>query len=145
VIGKVKLHDIEDAEAFVRSCLAKARIRLVKGSQENEELVCEGLVLLCEMAGRFDGRWDREKHKEGMSFASWASIYLPKRLNDAYYALHPEHVKYTDEEGRQRYRFGIAPGSWDGMQQGGGEEGGGIIDERSLRHVGEFVHPRVAA
>ncbi len=122
----VALHDIRDVNMFVRNALDKAPVTL--DTQEFEELVAEGLVILYELAGKYEPH--REGYAQSGSFAGYAAIYLPKRMADAWHRSHPEHRYITLPDGKrawqylkqtvsldeQRVRFASASGRRDGEE-----------------------------
>lgn len=134
----VPLHDIDDAEAFVRANIRKSGVMLTP--DEREELVAEGLVILCDMATKFIKRMDG--YDRDGSFAGYASRFLPKRMKEAYHSLHPEHVQRTDKDGKKYIEYRDKPWSLDTVR---------IYDEDSdedkVRFVGDFVSssPAVAS
>ena len=85
---QVRLHDVEDAEAFVRSTLHRSGIRFEH--DEFEDLVCEGLALLWQLAASYDAR--RGGHAQDGRFSGYAAMFLPKRLGDAWHRRHPEQI-----------------------------------------------------
>ncbi len=97
----VALHDIRDVNMFVRGSLDKAPVRLEP--EEFEELVAEGLVILYELAARYEPH--REGYEREGSFAGYAAIYLPKRLTDAWHRSHPEHRYITLPDGKRAWRY----------------------------------------
>lgn len=132
--GVVVLHDIKDAEAFVISTIKRSKIRVDR--DEYQELVCEGLVILCEMSKRFKPRMAGFE-KDG-KFSGYAARYLPNKLGDAWHRLHPEHVLKTQDDGARRYEYMDAAASFDQER----ERNSGRIDNTDrLRLVGDFVSP----
>lgn len=78
----VDLRDIEDPRAFVAAHIPRSGVIL--NSEEREDLIAEGLLILCELARRYEPHRNGYAH-EG-SLAGYATAYLPKRLQDAYQA-----------------------------------------------------------
>ncbi len=97
----VALHDIRDVNMFVRNALDKAPIRLE--TQEFEELVGEGLVILYELAAKYEPH--REGYARAGSFAGYAAMFLPKRMTDAWHRSHPEHRYITLPDGKRAWRY----------------------------------------
>ena len=126
----VSLHDIADAEAFVRANIRRSGVILT--SDEREELIAEGLAILCDMATKFIVRMPGYA-KDG-SFAGYASRYLPKRMKEAYHSLHPEHVQRTDQDGKKYIEYKDAPWPLHTFLGDMFE-----LDEAKTRFVGDFV------
>ena len=97
----VALHDIRDVNMFVRNALDKAPVRLE--AEEFEELVAEGLVILYELAGKYEPH--RPGYARAGSFAGYAAIYLPKRMTDAWHRSHPEHRYITLPDGKRAWQY----------------------------------------
>jgi hypothetical protein len=97
----VALHDVHDAQAFVAANIHRSGV-ILHDRDEREELLAEGLAILCELAGRFEPH--REGYAQAGSFAGYASKYLPGRMRDAYHALHPEYLP-TRTDGRRTYDY----------------------------------------
>src|SRR6185437_8329743 len=72
----VGLGDVRDVDAMVAA--AVRRLGLILTACEREELESEGLAILCELQGDWDGRG---------SFAGYASSLLGKRLLTAWHGL----------------------------------------------------------
>ncbi|MFP5356241.1 MAG: hypothetical protein ACLGIK_14025 [Gemmatimonadota bacterium] len=102
----IRLHDVKDAEAFVAANVQRSGV-IVRDTHEREDLIAEGLVILCELADRYEPH--RAGYEKAGSFAGYAAKFLPGRMRDAYYALHPEHVARRDQDGRRVYEFGERP------------------------------------
>ena len=85
----VGLGDVRDMDAMVSA--AVRRLGLILSVSEREELESEGLAILCELQGDWDGRG---------SFAGYASSLLGKRLLTAWHGLagHSRR-RVLDEEG----------------------------------------------
>lgn len=99
--GAVKLHDIEDAEAFVRACVSRSRI--VLSWEERDELVCEGLVILVALSRSF--RPQLEGYARAGSFAGYAAKLLPGKMSDAWHKLNEHHVPRTLPDGKRTYQY----------------------------------------
>ena len=114
------LRDIDDPEAFVRFQLRRLTLRL--SDDEKEELVAEGLLILCELSAKYDGTLPKDK--DAGSFAGYANYLLPRRLLDAWHRHHPEHRYTTDPEtGKRKWVYGKAPVSLDALLDNDGEGG----------------------
>jgi hypothetical protein len=107
----VSLYDVRDAEGIVQATLRASR--RIYSAEEQEELVAEGLAILCRLADDFDGRG---------RFSGFAAKFLPLKLEDAYHRLHPEHVLRTQLDGSRRYVSGERPVSLQAMTSEDGED-----------------------
>lgn len=128
-----RLYDIDDCEGFVAATIQRAGITVE--TSEHEELMLEGLAILCELAGKF------EPHRPGYSqpgrFSGYAAQFLPRRLGDAWHRAHPEHryVTFTEPDGstKRRWVYDSAPVSLDGIGQTGN---GRLADDGSRLTAG---------
>lgn len=158
----VPIHDIADAEGFVIATI-NTKLKAIT-MDDREELVSEGLVILFDLARRYDPAKDRPSTKPGHvcktarcckpSFAGYASYLLPRKLLDAWHRMHPEHVLRTQPDGSRKYEYLPKPASLEGSSDDSYyEEGinGGEpsryhpVDDPRSRHFGEFVKPATAA
>ncbi len=123
----VALHDVRDAVAFVQATLNASR-RLYP-PDEREELVAEGLAILCHLASRFEPQ--RDGYQQAGRFSGFAAKYLRLKLEDAYHRLHPEHQLRTQPDGKRRYEYGDHAVSIDAMTADDPERGGLLADQRA--------------
>jgi len=116
--GVVSLHNVQDAEAFVKHCIKKAG-RLILTREEEEDLVATGLMILCELAQRYDPAKDKSAGLPGRTkgFYGYALFQLPKKLGDAYHSARPHHVLRTQSDGSRKYEYLDPPTSFDDLQQ----------------------------
>ena len=121
---------MEDAEAFVRSTLHRSGIRFEH--DEFEDLVCEGLALLWQLAASYDAR--RGGHAQDGRFSGYAAAFLPKRLGDAWHRRHPEHIYSSRENGKRQWTYYPAPVSFDGLLEHQPERA-----DRHARPMGDWV------
>lgn len=139
VKGIVALHDIRDVEYFVAKIITKAIPNLPH--DEFQELKSEGIAILYQLAARY------EPHRDGYatpgSFAGYASMFLPRRLGDAWHRMHPEHTYVTETlpDGRQvrRWRYLAPPTSLDQLltdSDAAGEHG----TDQAARHARAQLH-----
>jgi hypothetical protein len=124
--SKVTIGNITDAEAFVRHCINKSRLPLTV--DERDELVAEGLVLVCELHLRYDPK------------------RLPRKLNDAWHRSQPHHLLRTQPDGTRRYEYVKTAKSLDDVHLNGmaGErnEDGTRLDQLhagNCRTTGDYV------
>ena len=133
----VALYDIQNAEAFVRSTLDSSRIRFA--SEEREELVLEGLAVLCDLAGSF------QPHMPGYDqpgrFSGYAARFLPRRLGEAWHRLHPEHVYRTRADGSREWEYLQPPISLDGARERAGYNGSADSVERRTLDRTQWIRP----
>ncbi len=109
---KVPLHDIKDVEGFVRGTIHTAQRRGMRISlDEREELVCEGLAILYQLAEIYEPH--RDGYTKAGTFAGFAAMYLPRRLGDAWHAAHPEHRYVTGLDGKRIWEYDPPPTSLD--------------------------------
>lgn len=122
----VRLHDIADAEGFIAKAILKSGV--ITTDQEFDELKAEGLVILCDLAQRF------EPHRPGYAqpgrFSGYAARFLPGRLQDAWKRLHPEHRQINGE-----WEYGQPPLSLDL------HEGHEADDRRTIEPAGTAFRP----
>lgn len=102
----VALHDIKDAESFVAANIQRSGV-IVRDVHEREDLLAEGITILLELYAAYEPH--REGYAQPGSFAGYAARFLPGRMRDAYYAMHPEHIARRDADGRRVYDFGERP------------------------------------
>jgi hypothetical protein len=101
VTKAIPLHDIDDAEGFVRANIARSKLVLTR--QEREELVAEGMVIICELAMKFQPRLDG--YDRDGSFAGYASSLLGRKLSDAWHRMNPSHVLRTQPDGTRKWEY----------------------------------------
>lgn len=97
--------------------MVKSRVRFPE--HEREEMLAEGIALLYELAERYAPSREKKSAKPGHvcrgprccqpSFAGYASFLLPKRMQSAWKALHPEHSTKKDPDGKRHTIYGEAP------------------------------------
>ena len=138
----IALHDIENCEAFVRDTLRRSTLPF--GDDEYEEMVAEGLLILCELSKRYRPRLDG--YDTDGCFSGYAARYLPRRLGDAWHRRHPEHRRVTDPTtGRRRWHYDRPPTSLTAILAGdtGAVDSEGARrphrEEVRLRGINEFV------
>lgn len=107
----VALYDVRDCESFVQATLNASR--RVYGPDEREELVCEGLRIMCELAARYEPQ--REGYDGQGRFSGFAAKYLRLKLEDAYHRMHPEHRLVAQPDGKRRYHYGEKAVSLEAM------------------------------
>ncbi len=88
MIPTTSLYDVEDVEAFVAGHLTRSRI-ILADRDEHDELLAEGITILYELADRYQPHMPGYTHPG--RFSGYAAQLLPRRMQDAYYRLHPEH------------------------------------------------------
>jgi hypothetical protein len=153
----VPLHDIADIENFVAGVITKAVPNLEH--QEFQELKAEGIALLYRLADRYDPH--RPGYERPGSFAGYASMFLPRKLGDAWHRMHPEHQYVTEvlDDGtlKRRWRYHRPPESLDHLlaanddtrgHQGGSERGERLDKVRTGRNMvplaSPYAHPVAA-
>jgi hypothetical protein len=114
----VELHDVNDAEAFVRATITKGNLRLTP--DELAELVAEGMVILCDLAAKYEPR--RAGYEQDGTFAGYAARFLPLRLSDAWHRMNPGHRFVTDPKTKvRRWVYDDAPVSLDQVTEESGD------------------------
>lgn len=108
----VCLGNVRDIEGLVAHTIRRSRIRLSR--EEHEELLAEGIAIVCDLWSRFVPHRDGYEHAG--TFSGYVGSLLPKRLDDAYHKLHPEHRASRDEG--VRFEYGQAPMSLFGESVG---------------------------
>jgi hypothetical protein len=108
----VALHDVADIEAFVHATLNDSGIEFA--TSERDELVAEGLAIMCDLSGRFEPH--RAGYEQAGRFSGFAAFYLPKKLAVAWHRLHPEHRYGTDEDGKRCWQYFNTEVSIDGLR-----------------------------
>lgn len=142
--GRVQVYDILNAESFVRSSIAKAKLR-VSDFHELQDVVSEGMAIMLDLASKFN------PHMPGYdkpgSFAGYCSKYLPNKIRAAWHNMHPEHLLVRSPDGKKRYEYGDSPKSLSELIDHANNGGSSSHDsyERGMRHLGEFVSTRTSA
>ena len=128
----VALLDIDDVRAFVAAQVAKTPGVPMLHGDEADELIQEGLVILFELADRFQPHmpgYDKPGRFSG--YAAWA---LPKRLQSAWRRMHPEHLTRKAPDGTRTLEYGLKPLSVDWQSDRDEEQHDGV-DRRVLTSV----------
>lgn len=116
LIGKpVAIMDVENAEAFCQRAIDRSGIPY--GPDEREELLAEGLTILCELADKYRPLPARPGiDKQAGRFSGYAAMFLPRRLGDSWHKSHPNHRYVTDPEtGKRGWYYGPEMLSLDGL------------------------------
>lgn len=107
--GRVSLHDIEDAKAFVMATILKGKLLL--SGEEREELLSEGVRILIALARDYQpGRGGLDA--AGSRFSGYAAKYLPGKLSDAWHRLQGHRLQST-EDGPRKWEIALQPASLD--------------------------------
>ena len=94
---------IEDLEAYVQASLNRSR--RTYSVEEREELVAENMRICVELASRFDPH--RDGYQQSGRLCGYISAFQPKKSEDAYHRLHPEHRLRADPTtGKRTYVYG---------------------------------------
>ena len=148
---RVSLGNVVDAEAFVRHCMHKAgRLRIT--GDEREELVAEGLALLCELHLRYEPERDKAPGGHTTGFYGYALYLLPRKMADAWHRSQPHHVSRVQADGSRRYEYHREPKSLSELYDQGATNHDMThlaLDDTTWRHPGEFIpiplQPAIAA
>ena len=107
----IALHDVADVHAFVAAQVANTPGVPMLHGDEADELIQEGIVILYELAARF------QPHMPGYArpgrFSGYAAWALPKRLQSAWRRMHPEHLTRKAPDGTRSLEYGLKPLSVD--------------------------------
>jgi hypothetical protein len=146
----VALHDVDDVVGFVNDTLnqfcqgrpGKPGVHLSR--DEREELVCEGIAIMYDLADRYEPR--RGDHEQDGRFSGFAAWALPKKLGDAWHRLHPEHRLVSDPEtGKRRWIYLEKHTSFDSVVSSEVSETGligggrGHVHEADVRFLRDFA------
>lgn len=138
---KVSLGNVENAEAFVRHCLNKgSSIRMT--DDQRDELIAEGLLLLCELWNRYDPHRDKSPGGTTTGFYGYALYLLPRKLADVWHRSQPHHVVRTMPDGSRIYEYLKEPKSISEITDTGAanlEIAHFAPDDSSWRWPGNFV------
>lgn len=109
---QIALEDIDDVYGFVAHHVLRAPgVPVIHDPEEAEELIHEGVTILFELHDRF------EPHRTGYAkpgrFSGYAAWALPKRLQNAWRRMHPEHLTRKRPDGRRTVEYGQRPLSVD--------------------------------
>lgn len=126
----VPLWDMRDAEAFIRAAINKSG--LARTPDDWDELVAEGLLILSEMAAKYQPRM--AGHDRDGSFTGYASMFFPRKLRGAWHRMHEHHQVRTNPDGSRRYVFHDPPKSLDEHTEDDDE-----LDTERIRTPGNFV------
>lgn len=127
----IAILDIANAEAFVQRTIDRSGIEY--SASEREELLAEGLTILCELAGKYKPLPMRPGiDKQAGRFSGYAAMFLPRRLGDAWHKMHLEHRYVTNPDtGKRGWYYDRPMLSLDEL--GGGA--GGELREHHLLHA----------
>jgi hypothetical protein len=133
----VALHDVQDAEGFVAATIQRSGLTLTRC--EHEELLAEGIAILCELAADFEPH--REGYAQAGRFSGYAARYLPRRLGDAWHRGNPHHHRIAGENGKRSWHYEAPPVSLDQLLEpaNGGSAGGTINIESAIRPVSQMA------
>lgn len=135
------LDGIVNPAAFVQDAIGRTRLRIID-PHEREELVAEGLLILCELAAAYDPARDRNPDPATGGMVGYAHYLLPRRLIAAWHRLHPEHRYGTDPaSGRRTWITDPAPVSLDRVLAG---DDGQHRDDRRFTPLTHASPPRAA-
>jgi hypothetical protein len=142
----VAILDIENCEAFVQRTIDRSGIEY--SASEREELLAEGLTILCELAGKYKPLPMRPGiDKQAGRFSGYAAMFLPRRLGDAWHKIHLEHRYVTNPDTGKRGWYYMPPVlSLDGLASGDADSGEHhLLNARALNHFCHATSVRVAS
>ena len=100
----IRIHDILDADAFVGRCIHTSGILIPQ--DERADLHAEGMLILWELSVRYEEQ--RPGYNQPGRFSGYAAAFLPKRLQDAWLRMHPEHLVRRGPDGRRQVTYGTS-------------------------------------
>ncbi len=125
--GRVSLHDVEDAWAFVQATINRGNARLT--SDQRDELASEGVRALVKMAREYQpGRGGLDPATS--RFSGYAAKFLPGKLSDALHRIMDDTLS-TQPDGSRVWDVKPAQVSLDAMAQADGPGTDSIV---ALRH-----------
>lgn len=130
--GRVSLHDVEDAEAFVQATINKGGLRLTP--EQRDELAAHGMFRLVEMARKYQpgrGGLDAETSR----FSGFAAKYLPGKLSDHWHRMNDGHYRVDKETDTRVWVIEVAPASLDRIAS---EHPLGLESVKALHHSDEW-------
>lgn len=105
MIPTTALFDVTDVEGFVAASLTRSHI--ITNRDEHDELIAEGITILYELAHRYQPHMPGYQHPG--RFSGYAAALLPRRMQDAYYRMHPEHLARRNKHGKRVRHHGEPP------------------------------------
>jgi hypothetical protein len=128
----MRLHDIDDINAFVVMCIRRSRIK--PQQWEWEDTVAEGIAILWAMSTKYD---------QGIGcFSGYAVKYLPRKIKEAYLNGNEHCVRKRLENGSRSWEYYERPQSYD-VATTETRDHSENIDERTMRHPGNFITPSI--
>jgi hypothetical protein len=106
----VTIHDIQDAERFVRATIADG---LVLTSDQRDELICEGLRILWTLSDRYQPGYGG-RNPATSRFSGYAAKYLPGKLSDAWHRLQG-HTLVVLPTGKRQWHYNPRPVSLEAI------------------------------
>lgn len=106
----VTIHDINDAERFVRATIADT---LVLTPDQRDDLICEGLRILWTLSDRYQPGYGG-RNPTGSRFSGYAAKYLPGKLSDAWHRLQG-HSLVVLPNGKRKWHYNDRPVSLEAL------------------------------
>lgn len=131
----LKVHDIDDAEAFVHSMIKQALPTAILTPEAREELQQTGLRLLWEMALRDKSQSGTGEHDAGSKFSGFASRFLPGKIRDAWHKQEG-HTLRQGEDGKREWVIHDKPISLEGVMEAT-DESDTVVQLRAPEHRAE--------
>lgn len=128
----IAIGDIANAEAFVQRTIDRSGIEY--SASEREELLAEGLTILCELARKYKPLPMRPGiDKQAGRFSGYAAMFLPRRLGDAWHKMHLEHRYVTNPDtGKRGWYYDSPMLSLDELGGGGEQRESHLLHARGL-------------
>lgn len=135
--GKVALHDVDDAHAFVQACITRSGLALSR--EQRDELVAEGLRALTRLAREYQpGRGGRDA--AGSRFSGYAAKFLPGKLSDAWHRIEG-HTLVTQADQSRKWQINQRPVSLQAIEAADGN----ALDQIATLQVDASYDPEVIA
>lgn len=99
------LHDIRDAEGFVKATLKQSGIRFTR--EQHEHMVAEGLAELVKLADRFEPH--RPGYEQPGRFSGYAAKYLRLRLDRSWHKYMGAKSQTDPETGKRSWDYPPVP------------------------------------
>lgn len=147
--GTVTMYDVQDVEAFVRGTIRR-KVQVIP-PDDMEDMVAEGLLIMCQLNAKYDPTLDSRKHSDPThecrgsrccvpSFAGYATFILPKKLKEAWFAKQPQ-FQSRNVDGKRTYVMYATAFSVE--ERDGQQHGHDLVDTQSVvdnaRQPGNFI------
>lgn len=94
------LLDVRDPRGFVAAAIQRSGVRC--GPDQRDDLIAEGLAILCDLARKYEPH--REGYAKAGKFSGYAASLLPRRMQDAWHQMNAT-ITSRDEDGKRVREF----------------------------------------